>query len=590
MKCHYEVLGVPRDVNNEDLKKAYRSLALRWHPDKNLESVIEAKEQFQLVQSAYEVLSDPQERAFYDKYRDSILCGRASNYQDNSLDVFPYFTTSCFKGYGDDEKGFYSVYREVFNTIAAEDSEFMQSEDSDFEVPSFGSSSSSYEDIVHPFYAYWLSYSTKKTYTWLDPIEIREGQTRRVAKFIEKENKKVRDKAKKERNEEIRNLVAFVRKRDKRVQIYKKLLEERASANERKVEERRKQQVKEKLASLKDYKESEWSKFSNLEQELADIEARMVAEFGEGLSSSEDPNEEVDTNVYSPQDLYCIACDKMFKTEKAFANHENSKKHKENVELLKAEVIEDEMKQSNLNLLEVDTNGDAKRNDDLEDSDVEEELEVAESKAKKKKKRKSKIVSAIAYSDDSDSHIDLTLAQSKKQRKKLIKQTKSERPIHDGTNNGRGDTSQSDTGDGDMSDIEDADDESVSHSLQRSKKIKEPNKSAHISGEPDKNPNEIDAGFKDESKNRRRKSKDHKKTNSLELATNIRESKRKTKKDCEAPAPGSSTVNFICVTCHVEFPSKNKLFEHLKKSGHSVYIPKTNTDDKIDGKRTRKHK
>lgn len=64
MKCHYEVLGLARDVSASEIKKAYRRLALQWHPDKNLDNLVEAKEQFQLVQNAYEVLSDPQERAW----------------------------------------------------------------------------------------------------------------------------------------------------------------------------------------------------------------------------------------------------------------------------------------------------------------------------------------------------------------------------------------------------------------------------------------------------------------------------------------------------------------------------------------------
>lgn len=64
MRCHYEVLGVSRDATDEDLKKAYRKLALKWHPDKNIDNAEVAKENFQLVQQAYEVLSDPHERAW----------------------------------------------------------------------------------------------------------------------------------------------------------------------------------------------------------------------------------------------------------------------------------------------------------------------------------------------------------------------------------------------------------------------------------------------------------------------------------------------------------------------------------------------
>lgn len=64
MKCHYEVLCIEKEAGASDIKKAYRRLALQWHPDKNLDNLVEAKDQFQLVQNAYEVLSDPQERAW----------------------------------------------------------------------------------------------------------------------------------------------------------------------------------------------------------------------------------------------------------------------------------------------------------------------------------------------------------------------------------------------------------------------------------------------------------------------------------------------------------------------------------------------
>jgi DnaJ family protein A protein 5 len=64
MKCYYEVLEADRDADDDTLKKNYRKLALKYHPDKNRENEEEAKKIFQLIQQAYEVLSDPQERAW----------------------------------------------------------------------------------------------------------------------------------------------------------------------------------------------------------------------------------------------------------------------------------------------------------------------------------------------------------------------------------------------------------------------------------------------------------------------------------------------------------------------------------------------
>lgn len=71
---------------------------------------------------------------------------------------------------------------------------------------------------------------------WLDQYEISQGDNRRVIKLMEKENNKIRQKARKERNEEIRRLVSFVRRKDKRVIEHTKLLQEKAEENKRKVD------------------------------------------------------------------------------------------------------------------------------------------------------------------------------------------------------------------------------------------------------------------------------------------------------------------------------------------------------------------
>jgi curved DNA-binding protein CbpA len=64
-QSHYEVLGVTPSATAEDIKKAYRQKALRWHPDTNGGSP-EAERQFKLISAAYATLSDAQRRAEYD--------------------------------------------------------------------------------------------------------------------------------------------------------------------------------------------------------------------------------------------------------------------------------------------------------------------------------------------------------------------------------------------------------------------------------------------------------------------------------------------------------------------------------------------
>ncbi|KAI5194363.1 Dnaj-like Subfamily C Member 21 [Manis pentadactyla] len=134
MKCHYEALGVRRDASEEELKKAYRKLALKWHPDKSLDNAAEASEQFKLIQAAYDVLSDPQERAW-----------------------------------------------EKLESVLEADIE---------DFPTFGDSQSDYDTVVHPFYAYWPSFCTQKNFAWKEEYDARQASNRWEKRAMEKENKK----------------------------------------------------------------------------------------------------------------------------------------------------------------------------------------------------------------------------------------------------------------------------------------------------------------------------------------------------------------------------------------------------------------
>ncbi|MEE9191621.1 MAG: molecular chaperone DnaJ [Candidatus Aerophobetes bacterium] len=65
---YYEVLGISRSASQDEIKKAYRKLALRYHPDKNPDNSKEAEEKFKEVSEAYKVLSDSEKRQIYDQY------------------------------------------------------------------------------------------------------------------------------------------------------------------------------------------------------------------------------------------------------------------------------------------------------------------------------------------------------------------------------------------------------------------------------------------------------------------------------------------------------------------------------------------
>ena len=75
MPDHYAVLGVQRDATEADIKKAYRKEALRWHPDKNPDKKELAEKRFKDISQAFKVLSDPDERAHFDRYGEERQAG-----------------------------------------------------------------------------------------------------------------------------------------------------------------------------------------------------------------------------------------------------------------------------------------------------------------------------------------------------------------------------------------------------------------------------------------------------------------------------------------------------------------------------------
>jgi len=68
MVDYYGVLGVNRSASSAEIKKAYRCLALKWHPDKNPNNQEEATKKFKEISEAYEVLSDDKKKKIYDQF------------------------------------------------------------------------------------------------------------------------------------------------------------------------------------------------------------------------------------------------------------------------------------------------------------------------------------------------------------------------------------------------------------------------------------------------------------------------------------------------------------------------------------------
>ena len=81
MKDYYKILGIPPSASQQEIKKAYRTLAFKYHPDKNPESSL-AEAQFKEIQEAYSVLSDSYKRGKYDDERWLMGMGSKTQYRE----------------------------------------------------------------------------------------------------------------------------------------------------------------------------------------------------------------------------------------------------------------------------------------------------------------------------------------------------------------------------------------------------------------------------------------------------------------------------------------------------------------------------
>ncbi|KAG7663467.1 uncharacterized protein J8A68_003014 [[Candida] subhashii] len=353
--CYYELLGVESTATDQELKKAYRRKALQLHPDKNPDNPDEAHHQFSSIRAAYEVLSDPQERSWYDSHKSSILNeDNEEDYVDtgdshipsiSTEEIYRFFNPSLFEKYDDSINGFYVVAGRLFERLAREEiqhgkyqqiPEYMKYRDDDNNVnvldpellkfPLFGNSKASYVDQVRVFYNVWGGFSTVKSFAWRDEYRYSTAPDRRTRRLMEKENKKLRDAARKEYNEVIKKFVAFIKRRDPRFKAGQEEYEkQRKKKQMEEYQAQLKQQAMEKLKHSTEFQEQDWQKLTN--DELEDVEALLKEEYDISSDSEfdefEDGEEELEVHEYE-----CIICDKYFKNEQQFEIHEASKKHK----------------------------------------------------------------------------------------------------------------------------------------------------------------------------------------------------------------------------------------------------------------------
>lgn len=98
---YYEVLGIPEDADQEQIRKAYKKLAIKWHPDKHTDDKEKAQEKFKEISAAYAILGDEKKRKEWDAYRKGGFQGGFDFGDFDEFDIFKDFFRKMNMGFGE---------------------------------------------------------------------------------------------------------------------------------------------------------------------------------------------------------------------------------------------------------------------------------------------------------------------------------------------------------------------------------------------------------------------------------------------------------------------------------------------------------
>lgn len=613
-QCFYDVLGVEQRASVDEIKRAYRDLALKCHPDKNRENPVAAQQQFVLVQEAYETLSDPAEREWYDSHRSQILqgetaCTGASGFDASGarINIYSWFRKDCFSGYSEktDNTGgkncFYTVYSGVFSKIVEEElSNALDKSSNDYKAmakaPSFGTSSSSVQD-ANVFYKFWSQFTSQKTYAFAGQWNLNEAPNRAIRRQMELENKTARSHARKEFSSAVRALAAWLKKRDPRIiaataeKIAKaqRLSKEATMRREALLKERRLQKAnadqleRERWELLeKDKQEARLQKQVFLQDsDFSDVE-NVTHEAGD-VKNNQAPT--ASSNVM----YICEACRRLFRSEAQFISHERSKKHQRTVaELLQRYEANEhfELDQPNENspitLDGPDLNDDAANENDSE----------------KKARRRAEERCSAADGDRSD-HDDVSSRASVKLKEKqpnfgtpdnAVLDTAfdnvpdiSSNSVTSSSSNANSDSSNSEADAQGSSSESVTDEDSLLEAMHKLHLRRRQRRQSLSSSESGMDP---DVQHSYETEGSRQCTTNQPTSEAAQVDPFEQRIKRRTKKQTAVRSQNSaSSSHFACEICKAPFPTKNKLFQHIRSTGHAALKPLTTNKKQVQKRR-----
>ncbi|GAV50439.1 hypothetical protein ZYGR_0U02950 [Zygosaccharomyces rouxii] len=436
--CYYELLGVSSTADDLELKKAFRRKALQYHPDKNRENVEEATETFAQIRAAYEVLNDPQERAWYDSHKSQILNDdiNGGTYEDDeygsyamdtgvtSEELLMFFNSSLYTRLDDTPAGFYQIAGKVFARLAKDEvlhgrmsgfKEFNRYDDDYFEskissngyvkacddrikemlkddsrclFPPFGSSATDYE-VLKTFYKKWSSFNTVKSFRWKDEYMYSSIYDRRTKREINKRNDKIRQQSRNEYNKTVKRFVTFIKKLDRRVQEGERKAKESKRESERaKFQELKRTAQREQpqfeMQSWQTIDENKWDDLEKLYsggEENSDYGYDNKNDNNNTNNNDNEKYENGDSDEYVELIYDCFVCNKRFKSENQLENHNNTKAHRKNVKKIQRQMKKEDFALGLDDLSDLDDYASAQSREDEEEDQEEQEDEEQEAQS-----------------------------------------------------------------------------------------------------------------------------------------------------------------------------------------------------------------